>query len=297
MFATMLDILKSTVRGYVGDNALSRGAAIAYYTAFSLVPALIIAIAAASFVFGYQAAQGAILAQLGGLVGETSASAIQAMIQSASNQGSGTIASFVGVASLLVTATGVFTEMQSALNAIWRVEPRTATLSHLVRARVASLGLVPALGFLLLVSLILRAAIEACHSYLDTFFPAMRILLEGANFVVSFGLITILLAAIYKVLPDKSIAWRDVAAGAVATAFLFTVGKHLISLYLGSSGVTTSYGATDALLIILIWVYYSAQIFLLGAEFTKVVAERRHRAARSLIARSSPGPGRGNVKS
>jgi membrane protein len=172
----------------------------------------------------------------------------------------------------LLTATGAFTEIQSALNAIWKAAP-SAAFSELVRARLVSLGLVATLGFLMLVSLVVSAGLTALDSYLGDLFPGSRVLMSFLNWTLSLVLISALFAAIYKILPDKPIAWRDVAVGSVATAILFTIGKSLIGLYIGSSGVASSYGAAGALLILLLWVYYSAQIFLLGAEYTRAYAE------------------------
>jgi membrane protein len=164
--------------------------------------------------------------------------------------------------------------MQSALNAIWKAKPIGTTVSRLIRARIASLGLVASLGFLLIVSLVVSAALSAFDNYLGAIWPFGKVLLIGLNFVVSLVLISILFAAIYKVLPDRRLQWRDVAVGAVITAILFTIGKSLIGWYIGSSAVASSYGAAGALIVLLLWVYYSAQIFLLGAEFTKAFANR-----------------------
>lgn len=172
----------------------------------------------------------------------------------------------------MATASGVFGEMQSALNAIWKAKPHGGTVSQVVRARAASLGLVAALGFLLLVSLVISAALTAFGTYLNALLPFGKIIVEALNVLVSLTLISILFAAIYKVLPDRPIDWRDVIVGAVVTAVLFTVGKSLIGWYIGSSAVASIYGAAGALIVLLLWVYYSAQIFLIGAEFTKVYA-------------------------
>ncbi|MBV9782491.1 MAG: YihY/virulence factor BrkB family protein [Acidisphaera sp.] len=267
-------LLKRTASDYIADDCLSRGAAIAYYTIFSIAPVLVIAIAVAGLAFGADAARGAIADQLSGLMGKESADALNSMVRSAANRSAGTLATIVGLVTLLITATGVFTEMQSALNAIWKAEPTGTTVGRLVRVRLASLGLVMSLGFLLLVSLVVSAGLTALGTWLKAFLPGTQFLLQGLNFVISFLLITLLFAAIYKVLPDKPLTWRDVGMGAVATAFLFTVGKFLISLYIGSSQVASSYGAAGALMVTLLWIYYSAQIFLLGAEFTKAFAER-----------------------
>jgi membrane protein len=180
----------------------------------------------------------------------------------------------VGIGILLVTASGVFGEMQAALNAIWKAKPQGATVSRLIRARIASLGLVAALGFLLMVSLVVSTALTALGNYLDLILPFGKFILTTLNGIVSLILISFLFAAIYKVLPDRQLEWRDVATGAVVTALLFTIGKALISWYIGSSAVASSFGAAGGLIVLLLWVYYSAQTFLLGAEFTKVFAER-----------------------
>jgi membrane protein len=181
----------------------------------------------------------------------------------------------VGATTLLITASGVFGEMQSALNAIWKAQPQGTTVSRLVRARAASLGLVAALGFLLLVSLVISAILSGLSSYISAVLPFGALILQILNFVISFALISVLFAAIYKVLPDAKLSWADVLVGAVVTALLFNVGKFLIGLYLSHSAVASSYGAAGALIIVLLWIYYSAQIFLLGAEFTKIYASRR----------------------
>jgi len=272
MVGKLTGLIKASVLAFIADGALSHGAAIAYYTIFSITPVLLIVIAIAGLVFGRDAAQGAIVDQLSGLMGQQSAEALQSMLKSASSTSSGTLATIIGVVTLLITASGVFGEMQTSLNAIWKAEPRSSTVSRLVRARIVSLGLVMALGFLLMVSLAVSAALTALGTYLHGIFPGIRLLLQIANFVISFALISVLFAAIYKFLPDTPIAWRDVAIGAVVTALLFTVGKTLIGLYIGSSKVASSYGAAGALIVILLWIYYSAEIFLLGAEFTQCYA-------------------------
>jgi membrane protein len=270
-------LLKDTVTGFSEDELLSRGAAIAYYTVFSLAPVLIIVIAVAGLTFGPEAAEGALVGQLSGLMGPRSADLLQAMIDSAGRRESGIVATVIGVAALLITASGVFGEMQSALNRIWKAAPRRSTMSRLLRARLVSLGLVLALGFLLMVSLVVNAALAALHDHVDRLFPGAGVVLQGATFVVSFALIALLFAAIYKILPDTPIAWRDVMVGAIVTALLFTVGKSLIGLYIGSSQVTSSSGAAGALAVILLWIYYSAQIFLLGAAFTHSYARLHSR--------------------
>jgi membrane protein len=267
-------LIKNTVSGFIEHEDLTRGAAIAYYTVFSIAPLLIIVIAIAGLVFGHDAAEGAIVGQLSGLIGKQSAEILRSMIQSASHKATGILATIIGIGTLLLTATGAFTEIQSALNAIWKAAP-SAGFSELVRARLVSLGLVATLGFLMLVSLAVSAGLTALGSYLSDLFPGGSFLISLLNSTISLVLISALFAAIYKILPDKPIAWRDVAVGSVVTAILFTIGKSLIGLYLGISSVASSYGAAGALLIILLWVYYSTQIFLLGAEYTRAYAEAR----------------------
>ncbi|MCB4824438.1 YihY/virulence factor BrkB family protein [Roseicella aerolata] len=273
MFGRFWSLIRESVEDFIEDDAMSRGAAIAYYTIFSIAPLLVIATAIAGLFFGEDAVQGAIAAQLRDLVGERSAEAVQAMVRGASNRTSGTIATLIGVVTLLFTASGVFVELQSALNLIWRAPtPPGDTVTRLVKARIASLGLVAATGFLLLVSLLASAALSAFATWFGGLLPEMRLILAGLNFLISFATISALFAAIYKILPNRPLAWRDVAVGAVVTAFLFTVGKSLIGWYIGSSTIASAYGAAGSLMVVLLWVYYSAQVFLLGAEFTKVWA-------------------------
>src|ERR1043165_3841047 len=225
----MLRLLKDTLFGFIEDEALSRGAAIAFYTVTSLAPVLLIVIAIAGLVFGQEAAQGAILAQLSGLMGQQAADVLQSALASASEKSSGILATVIGVVTLLATASGVFGEMQAALNRIWKAEPKSGTFSRLVRARAASLGLVAALGFLLAVSLVVSAGLTALGTTLNATLPFGKVILSVVNFLVSFLLLALLFAAIYKVLPDRAIAWRDVVMGAAVTALLFTIGKSLIA--------------------------------------------------------------------
>jgi membrane protein len=274
MFSAAWKMLKETVLAFIKDEALSRGAAIAFYTVTSIAPILLIVIAIAGLAFGRDAAQNAITAQLSGLMGQQTAEVLQTAVGSAASKSSGIVATIIGIITLIVTASGVFGEMQTALNAIWKARPKGTTVSRLIRARAASLGLVAALGFLLMVSLVVSTGLTAFGNYLDSIFPFGKIILTVLNVVVSLMLISFLFAAIYKVLPDRNLEWGDVVVGAFVTAVLFTVGKSLISWYIGSSAVASSFGAAGALIVLLLWVYYSAQIFLLGAEFTKVYANR-----------------------
>ena len=270
MFATAWALLRGSVSGFIEDDALSRGAAMAFYAVTSIAPILLIVVAVAGIAFGQEAAQNAIVEQLTGLMGQQSAEMLQSAIKNASDKPSGVLATAIGVVTLLVTASGVFGEMQSALNAIWKTKSTGTTVSRLIRARAASLGLVAALGFLLMVSLVASAAISALSDVINAYLPFGTLILSALNVVFSFLLISVLFAAIYKVLPDRHLEWRDVVVGAIATAALFTIGKSLIGWYLGSGAVASSYGAAGALLIVLLWIYYSSEIFLLGAEFTRV---------------------------
>jgi membrane protein len=275
MFNRIWQYVQAVVEAFIADDALSRGASISFYTVTSIGPVLFIAVAIAGLVFGEDAARGAISEQLGALMGQEAADLVERVVQGASGKSTGIIASVIGVITLLITASGVFGEMQSALNKIWRAQPQGVTISRLVRARLASLGLVAALGFLLLVSLVISALLAALGDYIDVWLPFGALMLQLLHFIMSFALISVLFAAIYKVLPDVTLSWRDVMIGAVVTTLLFSLGKFLIGLYLAHSAMASSYGAAGALIVILMWVYYSAQIFLLGAEFTKVHASRR----------------------
>jgi membrane protein len=268
------DLIKESTVGFVNDNALSHGAAMAFYATTSLAPILLIVVAMAGLVFGREAAQLALSAQISGLMGPESADLLQTALQSASSKLSGTWAAVIGAITLLVAASGVFGEMQQSLNTIWKVDPQGSTFSRLVRARAASLGLVAALGFMLLVSLVASAAISALGNVINALLPFGTIVLGVINAVVSFVLISVMFAAIYKVLPDRTLKWRDVGIGAVLTAALFTLGKSLIGWYIGTSAIASSYGAAGGLLVILLWVYYSSEIFLLGAEFTRAYSIR-----------------------
>jgi membrane protein len=267
-------VLRDTVLSFMEDEALSRGAAMAFYAVTALAPIMLIVIAIAGLVFGRAAAEHALTDQFQTLMGKESAEMLQTLIQNAGKKSSGVLATIVGIVTLLITASGVFGEMQSALNKIWEAKPSGTTVTRLIRARAASLGLVATLGFLLMISLVISAGLTAIGDIVEAVLPFGKIILSVLNFVISFALISVLFAAIYKILPDKELLWGDVIIGAVATSLLFTIGKSLIGLYLGSSAVASSYGAAGALIIIMLWTYYSSQIFLLGGEFTKVYAHR-----------------------
>lgn len=268
-------LLKETFNEWNEDKASRLAAALAYYTIFSLAPLLVIVIAIAGAVFGEEAARNQIVGQIQGLVGQQGAEAVQAMILNASKPGSGLIASIVGVVALLFGASGLFGQLQDALNTIWEVTPKPDRgLKGIIQDRFFSFTMVLGTGFLLLVSLVLSAALAAFGNYFGHLMPGMAELWQFVNFAVSFGVITLLFALIYRVLPDAKVAWGDVWIGAAVTALLFTIGRLLIGLYLGSSAIGSAYGAAGSLVVVLVWVYYSAQILLFGAEFTQVYATR-----------------------
>jgi membrane protein len=289
---TVYQLLRQTISEYNTDNVPRMGAAMAYYTVFSLAPLLLISIGIVSLAFGKEAARGQIMEQLQGLVGPTGGKAIEAMIQNASAPSSGVIATIVGVVMLFVGASGVFGELQASLNAVWNVPARQDSgLWGLIKDRFFSMLMVIGTGFLLLVSLLLSAGLAAAGSYLVGVLPLPEGFLQAVNFMVSFGIISALFAVIYKVIPDTSVGWKDVWIGAVLTAFLFELGKFLIGVYIGKANFASSYGAAGSLVVILVWVYYSTQILLFGAEFTKVYAKNygslRHARSRDNADRTS----------
>jgi membrane protein len=290
VFSAAWKMVKDTVLAFIDDEALSRGAAIAFYTVTSIAPVLLIVIAIAGLAFGRDAAQNAITEQLSGLMGRQTAEVLQTAVASAASKSSGVVATIIGIITLIVTASGVFGEMQTALNVIWKAKPEGTTVSQLIRGRAASLGLVAALGFLLMVSLVVSTLLTAFGNYLNSILPFGQVILTVLNVIVSLVLISFLFAAIYKVLPDRDLEWGDVVVGAIVTAVLFTAGKSLISWYLGSSAVASSFGAAGALIVLLLWVYYSAQIFLLGAEFTKVYANSHGSKQGAQVSEDAPSP-------
>ena len=268
------EILKGSVTQWLEDNPFQLAAALSYYTLFSLAPLLIIVIAVAGFAFGQEAAQNRIVETLQGLIGEESAAAIQAMIQNANNQPkTGIVSTVVGVVALLFGAGGVVGQLQTSLNTIWGVTPKPGQgIWGFVRQRFVSFAMVLGIGFLLLVSLAVSALASGFTKLMGDSIGATAFLAHALDLVVSFIFITALFAMIYKYLPDVRIHWRDVWIGAGLTSLLFTVGKTLIGIYLGTSGVASTYGAAGSLITVLLWVYYSSLIFFLGAELTQVYA-------------------------
>ncbi|MEO6319473.1 MAG: YihY/virulence factor BrkB family protein [Polaromonas sp.] len=267
-------LAKKSVSAWIDDYAPSMGAAISYYTVFSIAHLLIIVIAVAGFVWGREAVQGEIVGQLTGLIGQEGATGIQALIESANQPAKGLVATVISTLVLIVGATTVFAELQSSLDRIWQVPqaPKPSGIWATLRTRLLSLGFILGLGFLLLVSLVSSAGIAALGSWASVLLPGWAVLLYVINLVFSLGFSTVLFAMIFKLMPQARVSWRDVWVGAGVTAVLFETGKTLISLYIGKSSVTSSFAAAGSLVVLLVWVYYSAQIFLLGAEFTWVYA-------------------------
>ncbi len=264
-------ILKRAGQAWLEDRAPSMGAALSYYTVFSLAPMLLIAVSVAGLVFGRDAAQGAVVAQLEGLLGHDAAQQVQTLLQNVSRPGEGVLATLVGLALLVVGATTVFAELQDDLNRIWEApapEKHRAGWWAWLRQRLLSMGMILALGFLLIVSLAASAAFDAVGGWAGTMLDGWDVLLHGLNFALAFVLTTALFAVIYRYMPQARIEWRDVGIGAAVTALLFTLGKTAIGLYIGHSALASGFGAAGSLAVLLAWVYYSAQIFLLGAEFT-----------------------------
>jgi membrane protein len=266
-----------TLNEWVDDKCPNLAAALSYYTVFSLAPLLIIVISIAGLIFDKDAAQGHIVYQIRDLVGQTGAEAIENMLRNASRPEKGVFAAVVGFVVLLIGATGVFVELKDSLNQVWDVPPpsKSGGIFLFIKKRFLSFAMILGIGFLLLVSLILSAVLSAMTAYIGDVFPGLDFLWSLAHFVISLGVITVLFAMMFKFLPDVEMEWHDVSIGAVITAVLFTIGKSVIGLYLGRGTVGSVFGAAGSLAVVLFWVYYSAQIFFFGAEFTQVYARRR----------------------
>jgi len=268
-------VLIDSGEAWIAHRGASKGAALAFYTLFSMTPILILAIAVAGYFFGAEAAQGEIIAQLQGLVGPNGAQAIQAVLAAARDPASGLVAAFVSGVLLLVGATSVFTELKNSLDDLWGIEqPRQSGIMTLLRTRILSFGIILVLAFLLLISLIVSAALSVLARYAGDVWSSSAPALVTLSSFISFSVIACLFAVIYKMLPNVKLAWRDVWTGALVTASLFSLGKYVIGLYLGNSAVASGFGAAGSVIALLLWVYYSAQIFFLGAEFTRQYALR-----------------------
>jgi membrane protein len=272
---TLFRLALQAVKSWSADYAPSMGAAISYYTVFSLAPLLVIVIAIAGAVFGREAVQGLISDQLTGLVGRSGAEMVEGLVASASDTDRGLVAGLISFFVLAVGATTVFAELQSALDRIWKVPEakKPSGIVGLLRARLMSFGLILGVAFLLMVSLIVSAALAAFAAWTGALMPGWEVLLQIVNTVVSLGILTALFALIFKFMPSTPVGWRDVWVGAFVTAILFEIGKLLIGLYIGKSGMTETFQAAGSVVVLLAWVYYAAQIFLLGAEFTRAFAE------------------------
>ena len=271
----VIDLFKAALADWSEDKASRLAASLSYYSAISLAPLLIVLLGIAGLTIGREAASGQITSQLQGLLGEQSARVIQDIIANANKPSTGIISTVIGTVILLLGASGVFGALQDGLNTVWEVQPKPGRgVLGIIKDRFLSMAMVLGVGFLLLVSLVLSAALSALGKYLGGLLPLPSLILQIINFVVSFGVITLLFALMFKVLPDVEISWRDVWIGAAITAGMFAVGKLLIGLYLGRSAVGTAYGAAGSLIVILIWIYYSAQILFFGAELTQVYTNR-----------------------
>ena len=269
-------LVKTAFSSWLDDYAPSMGAALAYYTLFSIAPLLLIVISVAGLVFGEQAVRGEIFDQLRGLMGDEGAKAVQNLLESVSQPEQGTAGTIIGTVLLLVGATTVFGELQNAFDRIWGVPAKEEVAWwKVLRGRLLSFGMILGIGFLLIVSLVFSAAVAALGKWWGPYFSGFEVLATAVNFIFSFAFMTTMFAMLYKLMPRVKIAWKDVWAGATVTALLFAVGKLLIGLYIGKSAISSGFGAAGSLVVVLVWVYYSAQIFLLGAEFTRVYSHTR----------------------
>lgn len=272
---TLLEIIKETGKAWVDDNASRLAASLAFYTLLSIAPLLVLLVSMLGLVYGDEAARGEVAGQLSAALGHEASRGIEDLIAAARVPSHGVIGTFVGIVVLLFGASGVFGELQSSLNTVWEVQAKPGQgVLGFIKARFVSFTMVLGVGFLLLVSLVVSTVLSALGSAVTPDTPALSGLVQAVNVLVSFAGVTLLFALIYRVIPDVRIAWRDVFLGAVVTALLFTLGKLLLGLYLGRASVSSPYGAAGSLVVLILWVYYSAQILFLGAEFTQVYATR-----------------------
>lgn len=272
-----LRLVWAAIKGWSKDDVPRLGASLAYYTLFAISPVLVIAIAIAGAAFGEEAVRGQVVGEIDHLIGRQGAEAVQTLLQGAHQDTTSTTALIIGTLTLVVAASGAFLELQHALNTIFRVksDPKKSGIVRMLLNRLRSFGMVVSIGFLLLVSLIVSAALTALSTRVQESIPGGPTLWQIIDTIVSLGVVTLLFALVYRFLPDVRLAWRDVWTGAFVTSLLFSIGKYLIGLYLGQSSVASSYGAAGSVVVLLMWVYYSAQVLLLGAEFTRVYAEHR----------------------
>lgn len=274
-FKDFIALVKETFSRWSEDNASRLAAALAYYTIFSLAPLLIIAIAVIGVIFGEGTARQQILDQIRGVMGPQGADAISTMLDNASRPGASLVATVIGVITLFLGASGVFGQLKGALNTVWGTKPRVETgIVATIKDKLLAVGMVLGIGLLLAATLVASTGLAALNRYFGDLLPGADILWQILNFAVTFGLITLLFGFIYKILPDAEIAWKDVWVGAAVTALLFVIGELLIGLYLAYGSPGSTYGAAGSLVALLVWVYYSAQVLFLGAEFTQVYARR-----------------------
>jgi membrane protein len=284
--STAWTVVKETASDWLDDKAARLAAALAFYTLLSLAPLLILAVSVAGLAFGEEAARGEIAGQLQAVFGSAAADAIQGILANAKTPSSGIVGTIIGVAVLLFGASGVFGELQDSLNTVWDVQAKPGRgVKGFIRDRFFSFTLVLGVAFLLLVSLVFSAALAAVGKLFASSLPGGELLWEVVNLLVSLGTVTLLFALLFKVIPDASVGWRDVWVGAFATAVMFTLGKAVIGIYLGRSGVTSPFGAAGSVVALVVWVYYSAQILFFGAEFTQVYA--RHFGSRIVPTRNA----------
>jgi membrane protein len=272
-FRSAFSVLKEAAVRWNRHHGPRLGASLSYYTAFSIAPLLVLTISIAGLIFGHDAAQGKIVAELSTLMGSQSASVIESLLRATQKPSSGVTATLIGLVVLLIGASGVMSELKDALNIIWGIRGRDG-IKIFLKDRLLSIGMVLVIGFLLLVSLIVSAGLAALGSYFQQALPVPSWILQTVNFAVSFGVIALLFAMIFKMLPDAEVMWRDVWIGAALTSFFFSIGKSLLGVYLGKGVFGSAYGAAGSVLMMLLWVYYSAQVLYFGAEITKIVADR-----------------------
>lgn len=297
LLSSLPTLLSLTYQGWKEDKASRLAAALAYYTIFSLAPLLVIVIAVAGLIWQRDAVQSSVMNQIQGLAGAEGSEFVSGLLTSASNPAQGIVATIIGIITLLFGALGVFNELHNALNTIWEVKEEKVegfwnSIKKVIFSRFLSFTMILGIGFMLLVSLVISAGISATEELLASVLPFHELILQIINLVISIAVITLFFALIFKFLPDAEIAWRDVWVGAFFTAVLFSLGKTLIGLYLGSSAIASSYGAAGSLVLLLVWIYYSAQILFFGAEFTQVYANQLGSkiVAAGQAATTPPGP-------
>jgi membrane protein len=284
-------LFRAAGRGWWSDNALRLGAALSFYTLFAIAPMLIVAIAIAGLAFGADAARGQVVGQMQGLLGHDAAMAVQALLQGASKQRANIIATVVGTVTFLIAAITAFLELQAALNHVLHVPPPGADVKVVWLSRLRAFGVMIAIGFLLLVSLAVSAALAGLSDWIGARHLPGPLVWHAVDLILSLAIVTVLFGLLFKVLPDVTLRWRDVVLGAVVTGLLFSVGKELIGLYLGRGSVASSYGAAGSVAVLLLWVYYASQILLFGAEFVRAYAERESGKPMARVVRRGRAPG------